>query len=237
MMASGMALVTAYAVLRISYLVVTTIHPVSLAASTEQENVTDSVLYAAFLLWALGSITPATRALIGRVQCTRDVFGLYPLWRDLAIAVDGIALYAPSNVLDGHRAAAFLNTVRDVISQVVTPQIRLGRYVTEIRDGIQQLRRRAPADLFPRARQLAEAEGHTGADADAVAEAYWLKAALTTMDHPAGAPTAFETEGDDFATEISWLLRVADAYRQAGADTTSKLLAPITVPAPDLTRN
>ncbi|QFQ97305.1 hypothetical protein F9278_15045 [Streptomyces phaeolivaceus] len=237
LMASGMALVAVYAVVRISYVVVTTIRPVSLATSIEQENFTDGLLYAGFLLWALGSITPATRALIGRIQSTKDVFGLYPLWRDLAVALDGIALYAPSNMLDGHRAAAFFNTARDVISQFVTPQVRLGRYVTEIRDSIQQLRRRAPADLFVRARQLAESQGHTGADADAVAEAYWIKAALTTLNHPAGAPTAFETEGSDFATEVSWLLRVADAYRRASPDTATKLLVPTTTPASHLTRN
>jgi hypothetical protein len=105
--------------------------------------------------------------------------------------------------------------LRDILSHDTTPQIRLGRYVTEIRDATHELRRRAPSDLFHRARRLAEAQGHTGEDADAAAEAYWLKAALDAADAPAGAPVAYHTASDDFASEVPWLQRVARAYRHA----------------------
>ncbi|MER7684533.1 MAB_1171c family putative transporter [Streptomyces sp. NPDC097610] len=237
MMAAGMALIVIYAALRTAYLVAATVYPVTATVGAAQEHVTDSVLYTGFLLWLLGCITPATRALGIRIRATRAVIALHRMWRDLVLAVDGIALYEPSKFLGGRRAAALLNTVRDVLSHDATPQIRLGRYVTEIRDVTHELRRRAPADLFERARQLAQAQGHTADDANAVAEAYWLKAALTTAHRPAGAPAAFHTVGDDFTTEVPWLLRVAAVYRHAQAVTAATLLHAVTAPpVPDPAR-
>ncbi|MFD7013970.1 MAB_1171c family putative transporter [Streptomyces sp. NPDC059928] len=232
MMAAGMTLMVLYAVLRTVYLGAITLYPSVASAGPAQEHVTDTVLYAAFLLWLLGSITPATHALAARARALKAAVGLHPLWRDLVLAVDGVALHQPSGLLSSRRAAAVINTVRDVVSHDTTPQIRLGRYVTEIRDVTHELRRRAPSDLFQRARRLAEAEGHLAKDAEAVAEAYWLKAALATVDAPAGAPAAFHTAGDDFASEVPWLLRVSSAYRQASPHTGAILDA--LAPAPDL---
>ncbi|CCK32105.1 hypothetical protein BN159_7726 [Streptomyces davaonensis JCM 4913] len=231
MMAAGMVLIVVYAALRTAFLVPTTLHPLSARALADQERITDTVLYGGFLLWLLGSVTPAIHAAQARLRSTRAVIGLHPLWRDLVLAVNGIALYQPSNLFNGHRAAGPLNAIRDVLSHDATPQIRLGRYVTEIRDATHELRRRAPADLYARAVQLAKAEGRQGSDADATAEAYWLKAALGAADRPAGAPAAFHTAGDDFATEIPWLLRVAESYRTASPASTTRLLSSSETPS------
>ncbi|MFJ7969416.1 MAB_1171c family putative transporter [Streptomyces sp. NPDC096324] len=224
MMAAGMALIVVYALLRTAFLVPTTLHPLSERAVADQEHITDTVLYAGFLLWLFGSITPTFHALRTRGQSTWAVIGLHRLWRDLVLAVDGVALYQPSSLFHGHRAVGALNRFRDVLSHDATPQIRLGRYVTEIRDAIHELRRRAPADLYDRAVQLTEANGHRGTDADAMAEAYWIKAALTAAGQPAGAPVTFRTAGDDFTTEVAWLLRVAAAYREADPASISRLI-------------
>ncbi|MFK4688233.1 MAB_1171c family putative transporter [Streptomyces pristinaespiralis] len=215
MMSTGMILIILYAVLRTAFLVPTAVAAPSTEAVAQHEQITDAVLYGGFLLWLVGAVTPATRSLLGRIQCMRTVIRLHPLWRDLVLAVEGNALYKPSLLLGGHRAAALMNLARDVLSHDATPQIRLGRYVTEIRDVIHELRRRVPADLLQRARAVAEAEGHRGTDAAAVAEAYWLKSALGAASHPAGAPVRFETAGDDFPSEVTWLMRVADVYRSA----------------------
>ncbi|MEU6416003.1 MAB_1171c family putative transporter [Streptomyces spiralis] len=219
MMAAGMTLMVLYAALRTAYVAAITLHPATATAEGAQEHVTDLVLYTAFLLWLLGSTMPATHALAARARALKAVVGLHSLWRDLVLTVDGIALHQPSRLLDGHRAATIINTLHDVVAHDATSQIRLGRYVTEIRDVTHELRRRAPSDLFQRARRLAEAEGRTAQDADAAAEAYWLKAALATADAPAGVPAAFHTAGDDFASEVPWLLRVARVYRQASPHT------------------
>ncbi|MFF5538702.1 MAB_1171c family putative transporter [Streptomyces cinerochromogenes] len=223
MMTVGMALLVLYAVLRTAYVAAITIHPSLAGAGSTQEHVTDALLYAGFLLWMLGSITPATHALAARLRAIKALVALHRLWRDLVLTVDGIALHQPSMVFGGHHAATTINTMRDVLSHDITPQIRLGRYITEIRDATHELRRRAPSDLLQRARRLAEAQGHSDKDAHAVAEAYWLKAALSAADAPAGAPVAYYTASDDFASEVPWLQRVARAYRQAGPDILPKL--------------
>ncbi|MFH9090904.1 MAB_1171c family putative transporter [Streptomyces sp. NPDC017673] len=232
MMTGGMTLLVLYAVLRTAYVTAITIRPALAEAGSVQEHVTDSTLYAGFLLWMLGSITPATHALASRIRAIKALVGLHRLWRDLVLAVDGIALHQPSEALGGHRAAAVINTLRDIFAHDTTPQITLGRYVTEIRDVTHELRRRAPSDLFQRARRLAEAEGHTAEDADAVAEAYWLKAALDAADAPAGAPVAFYTASDDFASEVTWLQRVARAYRQVDPHIDTLLAAQPPAPVP-----
>ena len=145
--------------------------------------------------------------------------GLHPLRHPPAPAIDGIALHRPTRPLGEHHATAPFSLLRDVLSHDATPQIRLGRYVTEIRDATHELRRRAPADLYERAVHFAETKGHRGPEAAATAEAYWLKAALPAARQPAGAPTAFRTAGDDFGTEVSWLMQVSRAYRRTDLDT------------------
>ncbi|MET9142954.1 MAB_1171c family putative transporter [Streptomyces sp. NPDC004042] len=231
MMASGMALMVLYAVVRTAYVAVITIRPATAAVGGVQEHVTDTVMYAATLLWLLGSIAPASHALVTRAHAYRALAVLHPLWRDLVSTVDGVALHRPSQLPSGRRTAALVGAVRDVLFQDTTPQIRLGRYVTEIRDATRELRRRASDDLFQRARRLAEAEGHTGEEAEVVAEAYWLKAALAAADASAGAPGAFHTCGTDFASEVAWLCRVARAYRRAAPRTGAILEAVTPVPA------
>ncbi|MFJ4689258.1 MAB_1171c family putative transporter [Streptomyces sp. NPDC088789] len=217
MMAAGMSILVLYAVLRTLYVCAITLYTPPAGLGTLQEQITDTLLHAGCALWLLGSITPATRVLTSRIRTLRAVIRLHRLWRDLVLTVDGIAFHRPSTLLRGHRAAAPLNTLRDVCARDDTPQIRLGRYVTEIRDATHELRRRAPADLLHRARRAAEAEGHTGRQLDAVTEAYWLKAALAAAGAPPGAPAAYTTAaGDDFASEVAWLQHVARAYRRAG---------------------
>ncbi|PAK24675.1 hypothetical protein CJD44_21125 [Streptomyces sp. alain-838] len=219
MMTSGMVLMALYAVVRTAYITMITVRPTMATLGTVQEHVTDTMLYLATLLWLLGSIAPASHAVVARVRALRALTRLHPLWRDVVSAVHSVPLHPPSRVMGGLRAAALIATVRDVVTHDATPQIRLGRYVTEIRDATHELRRRAPADLFQRARRLASAEGYSGEDAEAVAEAYWLKAALDTADAPAGMPAAFHTSGDDFTSEVAWLCRVARVYRRTSPHT------------------
>ncbi|MGQ4383642.1 MAB_1171c family putative transporter [Streptomyces sp. SAS_270] len=236
MMAAGMTVIVVYSVVRTVYLAATTLHPAAAAAGSVQEHLTDTLLYAGFALWLLGSLTPATHALGAQVRAIKAVIGLHRLWRDLVLTIDGSALHAPSMLLGGHHTVSLLNTVRDVVSHDTSPQIRLGRFVTEIRDVTHELRRRAPADLFERARRLAEAEGHTGLNADAVAEAYWLKAAMAVAGAPGRAPAAYYTAGDDFASEVPWLMRVARAYRQASPHTGAIMDALAPTPLPHLAK-
>ncbi|MEU3778699.1 MAB_1171c family putative transporter [Streptomyces sp. NPDC032472] len=218
-MAAGMALGALYSAVRAVYSVVVALHPIPVGAAHLQENVTDGLLYVAFLCWGLGVIAPATQAAVNRVRAYRMLAGLHPLWRDLALTAPDLVRHAPSRTLPGRRAADRLDTLRDLVSHDVSPHVRLGRYVTEIRDVIHALRRQAPHDLYQVALELAESEGHTGQDAEATAQAYWIMAARSAMRAPVrepGVPAEFPPAGEDFfSEEVPWLLRVCEAYTQA----------------------
>ncbi|MER8098379.1 MAB_1171c family putative transporter [Streptomyces goshikiensis] len=219
LMAVGMAVGALYAVVRAVYATLVAVHPVSESSARMQETVTDSLLYASFLFWALGVIAPATQAAVNRWRAYEMLAGLHPLWRDLALTAPDLVRQAPSRLFPGHPVASRLNTVRDLVSHDASPQIRLARYVTEIRDVIHAMRRRAPDALYRTALELAESEGYAGQDAEAVAQAYWIMAARLNMRAPVrepGVPAEFpSTREDFFSEEVPWLLRVREAYTRA----------------------
>lgn len=228
MMATGMVLAVAYALVRLTYLVVITVHSVSDHIVQAQEATTDTLLITSFLLFGLGAIAPATQGVVDQFKAMRALARLHPLWRELALAQPSLALTPPSRLFRGHRAATRLNTCVDLVFRSGSPRVRLGRYVTEIRDVMHQLRRHAPVDLYDRAAHLAEQHGHLGPATAVYAEAYWLKAALTCLaaSPRPGAPVRLSTtSGPDLATEVPWLLQVSAAYLRTPDDAATMLLA------------
>ncbi|MFG2985710.1 MAB_1171c family putative transporter [Streptomyces sp. NPDC048258] len=242
LMAVGMAAGALYAVVRAVYSVLVAVRPVPDGSAHAQEAVTDAMLYASFLCWALGVIAPATQAAVNRVRAYKTLAGLHPLWRDLALTAPDLVRQAPSRLLPGPRSglgsgagsgvgrhfADRLDTMRDLVSHDASPHARLGRYATEIRDVIHAMRRRAPGDLYQLALELAESEGHTGQDAEAVAQAYWIMSARLNMRAPVrepGVPAEFPSAGEDFhSEEVPWLLRVCEAYTRADPAIAGELL-------------
>ncbi|MDX2394793.1 hypothetical protein NJL88_32930 [Streptomyces sp. DK15] len=218
-MAFGMAAGALYAAVRAAYAVVVAFHPVPAAVADLQETATDVLLYTSFLCWTLGVIAPASQAAVNRVRAYRMLAELHPLWRDLALTAPDLVRRAPSRLLPGRPLADRLNTLRDLFAHDASPQVRLGRYVTEIRDVIHAMRRRAPDDLYQVSLELAESEGREGRDAEAVAQAYWILSARLNMRDPVrepGVPAEFPAAGEDFfADEVPWLLRVGEAYAEA----------------------
>ncbi|MFE7314517.1 MAB_1171c family putative transporter [Streptomyces sp. NPDC057555] len=228
LMAAGMVVGTLYSVVRAVCAVVNSVSPAAPGPNAVQEAVTDTLLYAAFLLWAIGVIAPTIHVAVFRYRTLAAIRALHRLWRDLAFVVPDLVLYPPSRILPGSRLAAPLNTARDMFAHDASPQIRLGRYVTEIRDAIHELRRRAPEDLYRHARELAAAESD-GQPADAVAEAYWIRAAMASADRPVGSPVPFPAgRGESLAAEVPWLLKVADAYARANPTAAVRLLGAAT---------
>ncbi|MFE6686007.1 MAB_1171c family putative transporter [Streptomyces sp. NPDC057743] len=228
LMAVGMAVATLYCAVRAVCAVWNTVSPMPEGPAAVQEAVTDTLLYGAFLLWAIGVIAPTIHVAVLRYRTLAAIRRLHRLWRDLAFVVPDLVLYPPSRILPGSRLAAPLNTARDIFAHDASPQIRLGRYVTEIRDAIHELRRRAPEDLYQHATELAAAET-AGRPADAVAEAYWIRAAMASADRPVGSPVPFPSgRGESLAAEVPWLLTVADAYASANPTATVRLLGAAT---------
>jgi Family of unknown function (DUF6545) len=212
-MSLAMVLAVTYALLRIAYVVLITITPVSVEFSNVQEAVTDTLLYAAFLLWGIGAITPVSRAASSRYRTMHDLAALHPLWRDLAMTAPDVVRHRPSQLLASYRIFAPLNTAVDLLSHDTSPTMRLGRYVTEIRDVIHELRRHAPAELAEHARRRAEMAGPES-DTETRAEAYWIRAARAAFfSRPAGKPAPFPfPAGEGFAAEVPHLRAVAAAY-------------------------
>ncbi|MFF4933228.1 MAB_1171c family putative transporter [Streptomyces griseofuscus] len=213
MMSLAMSLAVLYAILRTAYVVLITITPVSESFANNQETVTDSLLYATFLLWGFGAIAPATRAAQGRFRAMQDLTAIHPLWRDLALTAPDVVQRRPSQLLAGVPLLARFDTVRDLVGYDSSPSMRLARYVTEIRDVIHELRRHAPHELAERSVQRAE-ETATGPDRETAAEAYWIRAARAAFfGRPSGQPAPFPfPAGDDFAAEVPHLRDVAAAY-------------------------
>lgn len=227
MMAVAMALAVLYAFLRTAYCAFITVHTVSAHFITVQENVTDTILYLVFLLWAVGAIAPATQALVDRRKARRALSALYPLWRELALAVPSVVLRAPSDLLPGHRFSARLNRARDLRRLSPPPALRLERYVTEISDAQRTLSHYATPGLYARATELADRQGHTEDEARAVADAYWITSALLakaagTTAH--GAPVDVPPADDDFDAQVERFARARAACARTDPETARALL-------------
>ncbi|MCZ4095359.1 hypothetical protein C8250_003315 [Streptomyces sp. So13.3] len=227
MMAVAMALAVLYAFLRTAYCAFITVHTVSMSFVDLQENVTDTVLYLVFLLWVLGAIAPATQSVIDRRRAKRTLTALYPLWRELALAVPSVVLRAPSNLLPGHRFAARLNRARDLMKLSPPPYLLLERYITEISDVQRTLSHYASPGLYTRAKALADGQGHTEDEARAVADAYWIKSALVAMASGAvahSAPVDVPPADDDFDIQVERFVRAQAAYGRTDPETARDLL-------------
>ncbi|MFI1765289.1 MAB_1171c family putative transporter [Streptomyces sp. NPDC020800] len=226
LMGAGMAAGTLYSFIRLVYTFINAAVPVPADTAALQETITDSLLYLCFLLWTLGAIAPAAQAVSTRYRTIAHTIRLHRLWADLTLVNPDLVAYPPSRLLAGRPGATLLNTARDVLSRQMSPAFRLGRYITEIRDAILELRRRAPEHLYASALQAAERAGHQGQDAETVAQAYWLRAALARIDRPPHQPVDFPADiGERLDDERAWLLKVAAAYRATPRATALSLLS------------
>ncbi|MER5766554.1 DUF6545 domain-containing protein [Streptomyces sp. NPDC001985] len=219
MMSVGMIVLVLYALARVTYVVLITVDPVSDEFAEAQAAVTDSLLYLGFLLWVVGSIAPAVHAGTALYRTYRGLIDLHPLWRDLALVTPDVVHHQPSRLLDGHRFGPALSLVRDPAGRAgESCTTQLGRYVTEVRDSIHELRRHAPADLADRALRFARRD-------EIHAEAYWNRAARTTLGTEPGCPAPLPFHpGGDLAAEIPHLRAVASAYTRASDQAAQQLL-------------
>ncbi|KPI02804.1 hypothetical protein OK074_4954 [Actinobacteria bacterium OK074] len=232
MMSVAMGLAVIYAVIRTAFTFLVTFEPVSAHVNQVQENVTDTLLYATFLLFTLGSIAPATQAGISRWRTVLTLNEIYPLWHEMATAIPEVVLRRPSDLLPGRRFSRRLNRLRDLLRLDPPPYLRLERYVTEISDANRTLSHYAPEGLYARAVALAERERGAGAEARALADAYWMTGALHarqtgTPAHRAPADSLPGLE-DDFDSYLPRLLRATATYRTLRRDAALALLRPAT---------
>ncbi|MFE7484954.1 MAB_1171c family putative transporter [Streptomyces sp. NPDC057552] len=232
MMSGAMVLGVLYALLRTAYVVLITLTPVSDRFSLAQEAVTDTLLYTAGLLWGVGALAPASRAARARVRALKVLFCLHPLWRDLASIAPHRVRQRPRTLLQQLPGMPYVNTLRDVFSHYdETPDARVQRFVTEIRDVMLEIARHAPPGLAERAHTE-----RSGPEAP-VGEALWIRAAQAAYQTQPESPHAslpFST-GTTLAAEVPHLLAVADAYSKLTAEQGWNLLEAATTGTGQLT--
>jgi hypothetical protein len=170
--------------------------------ASKYAETTDLMQILLFFLFAIGASVPTTNTAASRWSARRALYRLYPLWRDLMVALPGKTFNPP--------AARW----REVTRLSTPGDVRLDRWVADIGDAVESLRHYAPPMLLPVAEQVA-AESE---DPQPMTEALWIKASLQAVaagerspQASAGLPSKPIADTD---AESSWLLRVQDAYAQ-----------------------
>ncbi|MFF3730788.1 MAB_1171c family putative transporter [Streptomyces sp. NPDC002476] len=216
MMAVAMMLAVVYALLRIAYIVLITVRPLSEDFSLAQEAVTDAVLYATFLLWGFGAVAPAWQAARERYRTMTHLVAIHPLWREMAMTAPHRIRQRPRAFLARLAGMGQVNKLRDLLSYYdETPAARLQRFVTEIRDVMLELSRHAPPELAEHSLEHARNSTSDG-DAQIKGEALWIRAAqaaYATLPEGPSAPLPFAA-GTNLATEVPHFRAVAQAYRR-----------------------
>jgi hypothetical protein len=172
------------------------------------------------LLVLAGSLVPAVyprwRTAARWAGTYRAHRALYPLWSALHEITPEIALDpAASELRDRLR---FRNL-----------DFRLYRRVIEIRDGRLALRPFLDADVARRAREDAIMSGQCDGDVEATVEARVLATGVENARRrrrPAEVLPASELGGDDFRSEVEWLLRVARVDPLAGSTASGSSTSP-----------
>lgn len=147
-------------------------------------------------------------ALSGWLRLLRTYQRLYPLWVDLSRATDMVyALDTPS-----FRLADTWHAARDV-------KMRTYRLIIEIHDARLALRPYVDPAEADRARRSGEHIGLAGVELAAVVEAATIAAAITVKRRGDAGGEQTVTDhadvGDDLASEVDWLTRVARAYKDS----------------------
>ncbi|OLZ70947.1 hypothetical protein AV521_13190 [Streptomyces sp. IMTB 2501] len=213
LMAVSMWMGVIYTAARIALIWIDVAAPLSHA--TDQQVVTWTAVWfqVFFLMLALGTSVPATRAVAARWRAWNALRCLYPLWRDLVTTFPGTSFAPPAPRL------------RELTRFSLPVDVRLDRWVADITDVEDKLRHYAPPELLSVAEDAAERHP----DPEPAAEAYWIKAALQAA--AAGrrlevASAALPTKPIvDTRAQESWLLRVRKAYASITAAQAGQLLA------------
>ncbi|MER7728592.1 MAB_1171c family putative transporter [Streptomyces sp. NPDC096323] len=195
LMSAAMLIYTVYPALRI----ITVWAPTGASAAT-MRTVADAVTLTVALLWAVGAAIPSTIVLSDRWSAWRTLQSLYPLWSDLVDQFPHLAFQpVGSRFTETFRVWAPLDT-------------RLDRRTQEIADAVEQLRHYATPQLLPCAQYLAEVHD----DPEPAAEAYWIKAALTSAEvgrrSPSPARALPSKPLTNSRAEAYWLALVVDVY-------------------------
>lgn len=196
----GLALVVAGVVAAMCYITSRTLVAISFRADFSfafgtRYPMSKALPTLAHLLVLCGVAVPAVAGLVRRRGQYRR---LAPLWQALYRAAPEIALEPPRR-----RTPAF------------PTRLQVYRQVVEIRDGLLLLRPYRSAEVVEAARDRAASAGLHGENRETVVEAATVAAALHAheQDVPPSRPDDAVSGGRDLTSDIEYLCRLADAFR------------------------
>ncbi|MCX5110916.1 hypothetical protein OOK13_20660 [Streptomyces sp. NBC_00378] len=227
MMTFAMFIGVGYTVSRTLFLWVSVIDTPSESFALRFDEITEAAQVVLFAFFAVGASIPALSKGQRRAKLWRAQVKLHGLWRELMTAF-------PEQPFDPPASLA-----RELTRFDTPADLRIDRWAADIADAVEKLRHYVPDTLLPAAKDAAAADGVTDAERTGpLAEAYWIKAALTAKNGGASASTAAAVEtqhATDQDGEVAWLVRVATAYRTVPQDRAAQVLAaalPAAVPGP-----
>lgn len=217
MMTFAMFIGVGYTVSRTLFLWVSVVDTPSESFALRFDEVTEAAQVVLFAFFAVGASIPALSKGQRRAKLWRAQVKLHGLWRELMTAF-------PEQPFDPPASLA-----RELTRFGTPADLRIDRWAADIADAVEKLRHYVPDTLLPAAKAAAAADGTTDPDrAGPLAEAYWIKAALTAKNSgaPASTAAAVETQhATDQDGEVAWLVRVATAYRTVPQNRAAQVLA------------
>lgn len=224
MMTFAMFIGVGYTVSRTLFLWVSVVDTPSESFALGFDETTEAAQVVLFAFFAVGASIPALSKGQRRAKLWRAQVKLHGLWRELMTAF-------PEQPFDPPASLA-----RELTRFDTPADLRIDRWAADIADAVEKLRHYVPDTLLPAAKDAAAADGTTDPDrAGPLAEAYWIKAALTAKNSgaPASTAAAVETQhATDQDGEVAWLVRVATAYRTVPQDRAARVLAAAMPAAP-----
>jgi hypothetical protein len=213
LMAFAMAIGVTYVLIRTTFMWVTIVEPLSTGFDHHLGVFTEYMQIILFLVFAAGVSIPTTNAAASRWQSWRALWHLYPLWHDLVSAYPEIPFHRP------------LSRWRELVRTDSPMEVRLDRWTQDIADVVEQLRHHASPVLLPVIEEAVESSG----DPQAAAEALWIKAALLNAREgrrrQVPAPALPSKPIANTHAEVTWLLRVQEAYATADHHRVREVLA------------
>ncbi|MFF1416182.1 MAB_1171c family putative transporter [Streptomyces sp. NPDC058280] len=215
MMTFAMFIGVGYTVSRTLFMWVSVVDQPSRAFARTFDEITEVAQLVLFAFFAVGASIPAFQKGWRRAKLWRAQAELHHLWRELMTAFPDQPFEPPASL---PRELTRFDTPAD---------LAVDRWTADIADAVEKLRHYVPDSLLTAAKKAAAADAPDPAKAGPLADAYWIKAALTAKagGTPAGKAAAIEpqhaTDQDD---EVAWLVRVAAAYKTITDDRTRHVL-------------
>ncbi|MFE2032756.1 MAB_1171c family putative transporter [Streptomyces scopuliridis] len=215
MMTFAMFIGVGYTVSRTLFMWVSVIEQPSETFARNFDEITEAAQLVLFAFFALGASLPAFSKGWRRAKLWRAQMRLHPLWRELMTAFPDQPFAPPASLL---RELTRFDTPAD---------LRIDRWAADIADAVEKLRHYVPDGLHRAAKRAAADDSAGERRTGPMADALWIKAALTAKAdgaHAGGAAAIEPNHAVDQDGEVARLVRVAAAFKTITPERTRYVL-------------